>query len=42
MAEIGEPDHVVRRERETQPGSVPGQPTVLPATPELEPANYGK
>jgi hypothetical protein len=34
MAEIGEPDRVVRRERETQPMEVPSVPT-----PALEPAN---
>jgi hypothetical protein len=35
MAEIGEPDRVVRRERETEPKVEP----VLPQTaPELEPA----
>jgi len=38
MAEIGEPDHVVRREREVQPGAVPQIPAVTPETPALEPA----
>jgi len=36
MAEIGEPDHVVRRERET-PGVTPAVPAPN-AVPELEPA----
>jgi hypothetical protein len=39
MAEIGEPDRVVRRERETQPLTVPQIPAVAPETPELEPAS---
>lgn len=39
MAEIGEPDRVVRRERETQPLTVPQTPTVQPETPALEPAS---
>ncbi len=38
MAEIGEPDRVVRRERETQPGTIPQAPVVQPETPALEPA----
>jgi hypothetical protein len=38
MAEIGEPDRVVRRERETQPLGVPQIPAVAPETPALEPA----
>jgi len=37
MAEIGEPDRVVRRERETQPGALPEKPAVLPLPPEVEP-----
>ena len=35
MAEIGEPDRVVRRERELEPAISPASPVV---TPELEPA----
>lgn len=35
MAEVGEPDRVIRREREIDPATVPGKPLV---TPELEPA----
>ncbi len=35
MAEIGEPDRVVRREREIEPAINPSKPAV---TPELEPA----
>jgi len=35
MAEIGEPDRVVRREREPEPAISPTSPVV---TPELEPA----
>jgi len=36
MAEIGEPERVVRRERENEPVITPAQPVT---TPELEPAN---
>jgi|Laugresbdmm110sd_1035091.scaffolds.fasta_scaffold15204_3 hypothetical protein len=35
MAEIGEPDRVVRRERELEPAISPASPVI---TPELEPA----
>ena len=35
MAEIGEPERVVRRERENEPAIIPTQPVT---TPELEPA----
>ena len=35
MAEIGNPDRVVRRERESEPVTAPGIPVT---TPELEPA----
>jgi hypothetical protein len=35
MAEIGEPERVVRRERENEPAITPSQPVT---TPELEPA----
>jgi hypothetical protein len=37
MAEIGEPDHVVRREREGNPGITP-TPAKPAQTPEYEPA----
>lgn len=40
MAEIGEPDRVVRRERETQPLTIPQIPAGAPETPALEPASF--
>jgi len=38
MAEIGEPERVVRREREPLPTVAPQVPGVQPLAPELEPA----
>jgi len=35
VAEIGQPERVVRREREVSPAPIPSEP---PVTPELEPA----
>lgn len=37
MAEIGEPDHIVRRERTPVPDHAPVEPLHAPAEPALEP-----